>query len=559
MKLVECVPNFSEGRDQEVIAAIKETVESIAGVRVLDVDPGGATNRTVFTFAGPPEAMLEAAFQAIRTGTDLIDMRKHKGAHARQGACDVCPFVPIAGTTMEECIQLAKKLGDRVARELSIPIYLYAAAAAKPARVRLPDIRVGEYEGLKDKLKKPEWKPDFGPAKFNPKSGATAIGARNFLIAYNINLNSTNVKLAKDIAFTIRERGRLKRDKKGNKIIGKDGTAERVSGMFKNVQGTGWLIPEYNRAQVTVNILDIDASPVHKVYDACCDLAAKLGCRVTGSEIVGMVPKRVLVEAGKYFLKKQGSTTGIAEEELIRNGIISLGLNDVARFDPSKKIIEDRFKAETPLAVMPVKQFVDVLASSSPAPGGGSVAALAGALAAGLASMVAALTFDKKGYEKLKSEMEALGVRSQELKALQLKAMDDDTAAFNSVMESMRMPKRSKSQQEARSRAVQDASKDATLVPLRTLERVLPTLKCAKIAADKGNPNSLSDAGVAALMGRAAAYGAYYNILINLPGIEDKPWRKKIRAEADNLLKLATASAEKVEKAVVKKLRSVKS
>jgi len=555
MKLVECVPNFSEGRDKRVIEAITAAARTVEGVRVLDVDPGAATNRTVFTFAGEPEAMLEGAFQAIKKGLELIDMRKHKGEHARQGACDVCPFVPIANTTMEDCVELAKRLAKRVGMELQVPAYLYAEAAQKPERVRLPDIRVGEYEALEEKLKKPEFKPDFGPSDFNPKAGVVTIGARNFLIAYNINLNGTNVKLAKKIALEIRETGKLQRDKEGNKIVGPDGKGLREPGMFKSVQGTGWIIPEYNRAQVTVNILDIDASPLHKVYDACCELAAKSGCRVTGSEVIGMVPKRVLTEAGLYFLKKQGSSTGVSEGELIRTAMMSLGLSDVAPFDPKEKVIEERFKPDMPLAALTVRGFAEELASSSPAPGGGSVAALSGAMGAGLAAMVAGLTYDKKGYEDKNPAMEKLGVEAHELMARQLKAIDDDTHAFNRVMDCFTMPKSTEEQKAARQAAIEDRTKDATLEPLGTLERTIPTIDCALIAAEQGNANSLSDAGVAALMARAGAYGAYYNVLINLAGISDKAWCAKIRKKADALLAQAEEKAAKVERMMLDKLR----
>ena len=554
MKLVECVPNFSEGRDKKVIEAIADAVRQTPGAVLLDVDPGEATNRTVYTFAGSPEAAVEAAFAAIRKGSELIDMRSHKGSHARQGACDVCPFVPISGVTMKDCAELARKLGKRVGDELGIPVYLYAEAAARPERKRLPDIRVGEYEALEEKLKKPEWKPDFGPTTFNAKAGATTIGARPFLIAYNVNLNSTNVKLAKEIAFAIRETGRLKRDAKGEKIIGPDGKPERVPGMFKNVQATGWLIPEYNRAQVTINILDIDASPIHLVYDACCDLATKLGCRVTGSEIVGMVPKKVLLEAGHYFLKKQGSTTGVSEDEVVRTAIMTLGLSDVAPFDPTKKIIEERFLTEAPLASMTVNSFAQELASNSPAPGGGSVAAFAGALSAGLSSMVAALTFEKKGFEERREEMEKVGVEAQNLMRDQLTAIDEDTRAFNKVMDCMSLPKKTDEQKAARQKAMEEATKEATLEPLGTLERTLPAIDCALAVAQRGNPNSLSDAGVAGLMARAAAYGAYYNVLINLPGIEDKKWCKEIRGKADKLLADAKKKAERIEELILKDL-----
>ena len=554
MKIVECVPNFSEGRDKLKIEAIADAVKSVSGVKLLDVDPGAATNRTVYTFAGSPEDVLEAAFQAIKKGSEIIDMRNHKGKHARQGACDVCPFVPISEITMEECVELAGKLGKRVGEELEIPVYLYAEAAKKPERVKMPDIRVGEYEALEEKLKKPEWKPDFGNAKFNAKSGVTVIGARNFLIAYNINLNSTNVRLAKDIAFTIRETGKLKRNANGKKIVGADGKSERTPGLFKNLQGTGWLIPEYNRAQITVNILDIDTTPLHLVYVKCCELANKLGCRVTGSEVVGMVPKKVLHEAGIYFLKKQGSTTGVSEEEIIRTAVMTLGLNDVSEFDPNMKVIEERFIDTARLASMTVKDFANELASNSPAPGGGSISALAGAMSAGLSSMVAALTFEKKGFEDRKEEMEKIGNETQDIMRSQLRAIDEDTNAFNKVIDAMRMPKATDEQKTARFAAIETATKNATLEPFGILERALPSLDCAKVAAEKGNPNSLSDAGVAALMAHAAAYGAYYNVLINLGGIEDKKWCEDIKKKAKAILDKADNKEADIKKLMLSKL-----
>jgi len=554
MKLIECVPNFSEGRDRAIIDAIADAVRSVSGVVLLDVDPGSATNRTVYTFAGAPDEVLEAAFAAIKRGVELIDMRRHKGEHPRQGACDVCPFVPISNVTMAECVSLANILGKRVGEKLGIPVYLYAQAAKKPERVKMPDIRSGEYEALEEKLKKPEWKPDYGEAIFNAKSGATVIGARNFLIAYNINLNSTNVKLAKDIAFTIRETGKLRRDADGNKVTGPDGTPERVPGLFNNLQGTGWLIPEYNRAQVTVNILDLETTPVHMVYDRCCELATKLGCRVTGSEVVGMLPKRVLHEAGTYFLKKQGSTTGISDDEIIRNGIISLGLSDVSPFDPKMKIIEERFASPAPLASMSVKEFAEELASNSPAPGGGSVSALAGAMSAGLSAMVAALTFEKKGFEDLKEDMESIGMEAHSLMKRQLAAIDDDTKAFNSVLDARRMNKETKEQKEARAIAIDNANKRATMEPFGILERTIASLECAKTVAQKGNPNSLSDAGVAALMAHAAACGAYYNILINLSGIDDSQWCAETKAKAEKILAEAEELALNVKKIMLEKL-----
>lgn len=554
MKIVECVPNFSEGRDNTVIEAIAGAIRSVVGVSLLDVDPGKATNRTVYTFAGSPEEVLEAAFFAISKGVELIDMRNHKGEHARQGACDVCPFVPVSGVTMLDCIDLANRLGARVGKHLKIPVYLYAEAALKPSRKRLPDIRVGEYEALKDKLTKSEWQPDFGPALFNAKSGATAIGARPFLIAYNVNLNTRIVRLAKDIAFSIRESGRLKRDAAGKKIIEKNGEPERVPGMFECVQATGWFIKEYGCAQITINILDIDKAPIHKVFDACCAFADKLGCRVTGSEIVGMVPKRVLIDAGIHYLKKQGSTIGVPENVIIQTAIKSLGLNDVTKFDPAQKIIEERFRMPTPLAEMKVNEFLNELSSDSPAPGGGSVAAFAGSLSAGLSSMVAALTFEKKGFEMQKAEMEKIGVLAQDTMRAQAAAIDSDTAAFNKVMDAFALPKDSDEQKAARKISIEEANKGATLEPLATLERTIPALDCAMAVAEHGNPNSLSDAGVAGLMARAAAMGAYYNVLINLAGITDEKWSKDIRTKADLLLANAEEKAEAIEKLLLQRL-----
>jgi glutamate formiminotransferase/formiminotetrahydrofolate cyclodeaminase len=552
--LVECVPNFSEGRDRKVIDAIADAAKSVPGVVLLDVDPGAATNRTVYTFAGAPEDVLEAAFQAIRKGVELIDMRRHKGEHARQGACDVCPFIPIDGVSMKDCVELSRRLAERVGRELEIPVYLYAEAATRPERKRLPDIRAGEYEALEEKLKKPEWKPDFGPAQFSAKAGATTIGARNFLIAYNVNLNTASVALAKDIAFAIRECGRLKRDAQGNKVQGPDGKDLRVPGMFKGVQATGWFIPEYRRAQVTINILDLDAAPVHKVYDACCELAGQKGLRVTGSEVVGMVPRRVLLEAGRYFLKKQGQSAGVSEEELVETALQSMGLSDVAPFDPTAKVIEERFLKPTPLADASLKKFLRELASRAPAPGGGSVAALSGALAAALCAMVSVLTHEKKGFEASREEMEAMAVKAQGLLKSLIRAVDDDTEAFNKLMAAMGLPKADEAQAAARKAAITAATKEATLEPLGVLENEVEVLDCALLAEKHGNPNALSDTGVAGLMARAAAVGAYYNVLINLAGIQEKAWRTKILKRAEGALAQVEKKSQALEKTLRKKL-----
>lgn len=554
MKLVECVPNFSEGKDKKILDAIACEIESVSGVKLLDVDPGAATNRTVFTFAGTPDEAVEAAFLAIKKAAELIDMRKHKGAHPRMGATDVCPFVPISGVTMDECAELARKLGERVGKELKIPVYLYEHAANSPSRKSLADIRAGEYEGFAEKIKKKEWKPDFGPAELNLKSGATVIGARQFLIAYNVNLNTTDVKLAKEIAFTIREKGKIKRDKDGNKVVDKDGNTVYEPGLFKHCRATGWLIPEYNCAQVTINLTDYTVTPMHEVFDACCREAEKLGIRVTGSEIVGLVPKQAMIDAGLHYLKKQKGTAGIPEAAMIKTAIRSLGLGDVAPFDPAKKIIESHFEAPAPLADMTVKAFADELSSNSPAPGGGSVAALSGALSAGLSSMVAALTYGKKGYEEHFSLMQKIGVSAQENMRRQIRAIDEDTAAFNDLMACFGMPKSTDAEKKQREEAVQEATKKATLVPLGVLEKSIEALELSFAVAEKGNRNSLSDAGVAGLTGYTAAMGAYYNVLINLASIKDEKWAEKTKTTADELIRKAKQSAEAIEKAVVEKL-----
>ncbi|MBI2974557.1 MAG: glutamate formimidoyltransferase [Deltaproteobacteria bacterium] len=572
MKLVECVPNFSEGRDKAKIDAICAEIKRVNGVRLLDVDPGAATNRTVVTFAGSPKAVLDAAFCAIKKAAEVIDMRAHKGEHPRQGATDVCPFVPISNVTMEECAELARKLGRRIGEELKIPVYLYEHAATRHERKNLADIRAGEYEAFAEKLKKPEWRPDFGPAKFDDrvaKTGATVIGARQFLIAYNINLNTTSTAKAKEIAFTLRERGRLKRDVHGNKVVDKNGNSVYVPGLFKECKATGWLIPEYKRAQITINLTDFHVTPAHVVFDAAVKEAEKLGLRVTGSEIVGMVPKQAMIETGLYYLKKQNETAGIPEEDIINIAAMSLGLNDVATFDSAKKIIEyqfDRSTVPSPLVGegegegakmlinMTVKDFANELSRNSPAPGGGSVAALAGSLSAALTSMVAALTHNKKGYEKFNAEMERLGIDAQKIKDFMIKAVDDDTEAFNKVMACFSMPKGSDAEKTARVAAVEEATKGATLVPLSVLEKSVEAAKIAETVAEHGNQNSLSDAGVAALMASAAAHGAYYNVLINLKTLTDKKWAADVRKKADSLLKEVDKIAEDVQSFVLGKL-----
>jgi glutamate formiminotransferase/formiminotetrahydrofolate cyclodeaminase len=540
VRLVECVPNFSEGRDKDKIQAIVREIEATPGVKLLDVDPGESTNRTVVTFLGPPEAVQEAAFRAIRKAAEVIDMRQHRGAHSRIGATDVCPLVPVSGVTMEDCVKLAEGLGRRVAEELGIPVYLYEAAARRPERKNLATIRAGEYEGLAEKIKDRHWAPDFGKPVFNPRSGATVIGAREFLIAYNINLNTRDRRLANEIALDLRESGRAKRDRAGNVVKDKRGNTVKIPGKFKEVKAVGWYIEDYGRAQISVNFTNYKVTPVQVVFDEAARLADKLGLRVTGSELVGLIPKEALLMAGRHYLEKQGKSPGAPEEELVRTAVISLGLNDVAPFDPRKKVIEAQFEEPgRALVGLTVRAFADEVSMDSPAPGGGSVAALCGALGAGLAAMVANLTVGKKGYEKVFDDLKRAAVSAQGLKDDLLRLVDEDTRAFNRVMDAFRMPKATGEQVRERDAAVEDASKGATRVPLEVLKRSVDLLRLAKEVAKKGNKNSVSDAGVAGLAAQAAADGAYYNIRINLPGIKDAAFKKATAREADELRKKA--------------------
>jgi len=556
MKLVECVPNFSEGRDREKINTITKEIESTPQVTLLDVDPGESTNRTVVTFIGIPEGVKQAAFKAIKKASEILDMTKHKGAHSRIGATDVCPFVPVTGVTMEDCIQLAHELGEKVANELSIPVYLYEEAAQKPERKNLATIRQGEYEGLAEKLKDPEWAPDYGKPVFNPKSGATVIGAREFLIAYNINFNTKDRRLAHEIALNIREKGRAKRDKEGKIIRDADGKAIKVLGKFKDIKAVGWYVEDYGIAQLSINFTNYKISPPHIVFDEVIKEAEKIGLRVTGSELVGLIPKEAMLMAGRHYLKKQGKNPGIPEEELIRTAAISLGLNDVAPFDPAKKIIEYQFKeVENSLLDLNLREFANELSIDSPAPGGGSTAALSGALSASLSSMVSNLTTGKKDYEDVQKDVIKIAMTAQVLKDEFLRAVDLDTLAFNKVMEAMKMAKKTNEQKKERDKAIEEASKEATLVPLGVLEKSIEALKLAKEIALKGNKNSLSDAGVAGLAAQAAAEGAYYNVKINLPGLEDARFKSKIKKQATTLVKKAVELGQEIREIVEKELK----
>ena len=523
MKLIECVPNFSEGRDPAKIDAITAEIAATPGASLLDVDPGADTNRTVVTFVGGPQAVEQAAFAAIRRAAELIDMRNHHGEHPRMGATDVCPFVPIEGVTMEECAALARRLGERVGRELGIPVYLYEHAAVEGRR-SLADVRSGEYEGLAER----EDGPDYGP-ELNPKAGATAIGAREFLIAYNVNLNTTDRRLAHQVAQAIRELGTPRRDEAGKLLKDENGKTIFTPGRFKECKAVGWYIDEYNRAQVSINLTNYKITSMHAVFEACREEAAARGMRVTGSEIVGLIPRSALLEAADHYLRAQGKTTGVPEKARIQAAVLSLGLDELAPFDPHEKVIEYRFAGPTAeLQEMSLTDFSDELSTDSPAPGGGSVAALCGAMAASLTSMVGALSHARKGFEDKRDAMERLGRESQLMKEWFLGAVDRDTRAFNAVMTAMRMPRKSEEDRIARDSAIEQANLEATIVPLEVLERTVEVLDLARAAAAEGNPNSVSDAGVAAACAVAAAKGASLNVRINLPGLGEDGRRRLI-------------------------------
>lgn len=545
--LVECVPNFSEGRDQSVLEAIGREIESVDGVRLLDMDPGADTNRTVVTMVGPPEGVAEAAFRAIKCASERIDMSKHSGAHPRMGATDVCPFVPVSGVTMDDCVEISREVAERVGNELGIPVYLYEHARMRDDRQSLADIRVGEYEALEAKLAQPEWAPDFGPAEFNPKTGATVMGAREFLIAYNVNINSRDKRLATQIALSVRERGRIKRDAEGTAMRDENGKLLRVPGLLQACRAVGWTIPEYGRAQVSINLTNYHITPVHTAFETCVEEGAKNGVRVTGSELVGLIPLEAMLMAGHFYLERQGKSTGVPEAELVHVAIQSLGLNEVAPFDPKKKIIEYVVReGEEKLVDMSVRGFVDELSTDSPAPGGGSVAALCGSLGAALSAMVANLTIGKKGFGDVQDEMIDIAESGQELKDAFLDDIDRDTDAFNSVMAAARLPKKTDEDKAAREEAMQEASREAIEVPLAVLERTAEVLELAAAVAERGNPNSASDAAVAALSAGACAEGAYDNVMINLPGITDKDWCDEVADRARAALDASTARAAEI-------------
>ena len=536
-KLIECVPNFSEGRDKSKIDNIVKQMSDVPGITVLDVDPGQDTNRTVVTIVGAPEAIAEAAFQGIKRASEVLDMGQHSGTHPRMGATDVCPFIPVSNITIEECVDLSKQVGKRVGDELGIPIFLYEKSAQKPDREKLPTIRKGEYEGLSEKLKDGNWQPDFGPAKLHVKAGATVMGCREFLIAYNINLNTKDHRLATDIAFELREAGRSKRspnpDSKnlldGEIVRQENGKPVKVPGMFKDVKGIGWYVELFNRAQISINFNNYKVSTIHDVFDAACKLAEERGIRVTGSELVGLIPLEAMIMAGKYYLKKQNRSLGVPTADIVECAVQSLGLNDVTKFDPQEKIIDYAVQSENrPLMSLTGTDFVKELSTNSPAPGGGSVAALAGALGAALLSMVAALTHEKKEMLETKPEMDIIGVEAQTLKDRLTFLVDEDTEAFNKVMDANRMAETNDNEQKIKDKAVEVANKYAIEIPMETAEKCFRVIELAEILVEKGNPNSVSDAGVAAEVALAGVSGACMNVLINLPGIEKAESLEKI-------------------------------
>lgn len=554
MKLVECVPNFSEGRDHSVIDAIVAAIAGVDGVHVLDVDPGRDTHRTVVTFVAPVERAVDAAFAGIAKATELIDMSTHHGEHPRMGATDVCPFVPLGSTTMEECVALARLLGDRVGRELAIPVYLYEYAATHEERHNLATIRTGEYEGLGEKLNDPQWKPDFGPARMNARSGATVIGARKFLIAYNVNLNTRDKKKANEVAFSIREAGRKKKDEHGRFVRDMNGDWVMDPGTLKACKAVGWYIEEYSRAQVSINLTDFDVTPPHVAFEETRRQAEARGLRATGSELVGLIPLEAMTRAGRYYLELQGASVGVPETQLVETAIQSLGLRELGGFDPMEKIIEYRVAGESPLVSSSVRDFVDLTSTDAPVPGGGSVAALCGALAAGLTAMVANLTFGKKGNESLKAEMSALASKAQTLKSEFLRAVDDDARAFDAVMAANRLPKATIGDQKQRDAAIQEATKRAIEVPLSVMRASAKLLPLIESVAEKGNPNSISDAGVAAMTLKTAAGGAYLNVLINLPGMNDEKYSKGVLDEARKLLDGLSDAAPRIAESIEKGL-----
>ena len=543
-QLIECVPNFSEGSDMSIIKQITNEIESVEGVRLLDVDPGKATNRTVVTFVGEPILVIEAAYRAIKKAAELIDMRRHTGEHLRMGATDVCPLIPVANISMEETAEWAKKLGERVGNELTIPVYLYEAAQKNPERKNLSIIRAGEYEGFSKKILLSEWVPDFGKAIFNAKSGATVIGARYFLVAYNINLNTTSTRRANAIAFDVRESGRKIQNEKGEEIV--------QPGTLKSVKAIGWFIEEYGVAQISMNLTNVNITPIHIAFDEVCKKANERGVRVTGSELVGLIPLKSLLDAGRYFLEKQQRSVGVSEKEIIHIAVKSLGLDELSEFIPEKKIIEYLLNEEKQdkLVNLSLQAFADETASESPAPGGGSIAAYMGSLGISMATMVANLSAHKKGWDKQWKEFSTWAEKEQKIKDELLYLVDEDTNAFNKIMEAFSLPKSSDKEVKMRSEAIQNATKYATEVPLKTMILAYSSFPIIKAMAEIGNPNSISYAGVGALCARSAVIGAYMNVRINAAELKDEAFKKEILAKAEKIKNDAIKEEEAILKIV---------
>ncbi len=550
-QLIECVPNFSEGNNMEIIKQITNEIESVEGIRLLDVDPGKATNRTVVTFVGSPDEVVEAAFLAIQKAAELIDMSKHHGEHPRFGATDVCPFIPISNITMDETVEYARKLAKRVGEELIIPVYCYEFAAYEEKRKNLANCRSGEYEGLKEKLAKPEWKPDFGPAEFNITAGAIAIGARNFLVAYNVNLNTTSTRKANAIAFDIREAGRIKRegDPISGKIINdKNGEPLRIPGSLKKTKAIGWFIKEYGIAQISINLTDITVTSIHQAFDEVCLKAAERGMRVTGSELVGLVPLNSILDAGKHYLKMQNRSLGISEEEIIHIAVKSLGLDDLKPFNSRERIIEYLLedKNKSNLINMNLREFANETASESTAPGGGSISAYMGVLGASLGGMVANLSAHKRGWDHKWEDYSIWAEKAQKIKDELLRCVDEDTIAFNGIMDAFALPKSTESEKIERKKAIQSATKYAMDVPFKVMQLAFQSFEIIKAMCHHGNPNSITDAGVGALATRSAIIGAFLNVKVNAAGLDDKDYAKRIIYEGLNIQNNALAEEQAI-------------
>jgi glutamate formiminotransferase/formiminotetrahydrofolate cyclodeaminase len=550
-QILECVPNFSEGNDMNIINQITREIESVEGVKLLNVDPGKATNRTVVTFVGPPAEVAEAAFLAVKKASELIDMSKHKGEHPRFGATDVCPLVPVSGINMEETVEYARKLAKKIGDQLKIPVYCYENAAFEEKRRNLASCRSGEYEGLREKLKNPEWKPDFGPGDFNKKTGAIAVGARDFLVAYNINLNTTSIRRANAIAFDVRERGRVKR--KGNPLTGKivkdeNGNPVMIPGSLKNVKGIGWYIEEFGIAQISLNLTNISVTPIHVAFDEVYKKAEARGVRVTGSEIVGLVPLKAMLDAGKYFLKKQNRSVGVSDKELLKIAVKSLGLDDLYEFKPEEKIIEFLLESgnSNKLISRSLSDFADETASESPAPGGGSVSAYMGALGAALGTMVANLSSHKRGWDKRWEEFSDWAEKGKELQSELIHLVDEDTNAFNTLMAAFKLPSKSDKENKEKQEAVEQATKNAILVPFKVMETSYKAFELVKAMVETGNPNSVSDAGVGAIAIRGAIMGAYLNVKINSADLKDHDFKKEVLAKCESLVQKTAEKEQEI-------------